>query len=75
MKPSIGRIVHVVIDSEGTHRPGVIVRAGIDDMIEVKVFYATDDNKLGDADNIDLCKHDETATARWSWHWPERVKE
>ncbi len=77
MKPTIGRIVHVVIDTQGSHRPAMIVRVREGTTVEVQVAYSCFDQKYIGANateinNIANCAYDETAKVRWTWHWPER---
>lgn len=83
-QPSIGRMVHYVLDSEfknpGEHRPATIVRIWSGGFVNllVQIDGGNDDPRY-DAANPQLVKwitsvqFDPTATNLRSWHWPEFV--
>jgi|SRR5271157_1545852 len=84
-KPSIGRIVHFVLDggpNKGQHRPAIIARIWddnptIDSMVQLQVF--TDGSNDGEVYRSGLywatSVHyaDPSENKIYSWHWPERI--
>lgn len=83
--PSIGRIVHVVLEN-GTHRPAIITDVHIDGGTSLTVFLAAGDMEtqgigaFGIAVKQPLllwalpeCPHSEEPKPL-TWHWPEFVK-
>lgn len=87
--PSIGRIVHYVLEdgpSAGQHRPAIIVRTwpfSIAQLVQLQVFLdqGNDNFRQGDDPPANTMwrssvKHDEDfahVPAFGTWHWPERV--
>lgn len=84
-KPSIGRIVHFVLDggpNKGQHRPAMIVRIWdanptIHSLVQLQVF--TDGSNDGELYRSGLywatSVHyaDPSENKIYSWHWPERI--
>lgn len=74
MKPSIGRIVHLV--QNGVHYAAVIVKVWSDTNLNLKVFRnGSNDIVPGALDHDDIAHSVEQSElgAEWSWHWPEQV--
>ena len=82
--PSIGRIVHYVLESgpyKGQHRPALIVRTWGDlptSAVQLQVF--TDSPQTQDSNDClppvmwaTSRLQDDTGEKLGSWHWPERV--
>lgn len=71
-KPSIGRIVHYVLDGSGEHRPAVITKVFGLTCVNLHVF--------GDACDLgkDINRHptsvqyEPITETPCTWHWPER---
>jgi hypothetical protein len=71
-KPSICRLVHYVVRSNGRHRPAIIVECTPGDpyMLNLHVFTdPTHDNVVPFQRNV---MQDEEEKAPHTWHWPER---
>lgn len=81
MKPTVGRIVHFVLDS-GEHRPAMIVRVWGEgtpyvSSVQLQVFTDSDaeakyNDKLPPVMWRTSVTEDATAERKGSWHWPER---
>jgi hypothetical protein len=83
-KPSVGRIVHLVLDGgphKSEHRPAIITKIwpeynGIQH-VQLQVF--TDGSNDGEAYRSGICwatsvhYADPSENKPYSWHWPERV--
>lgn len=71
-KPSIGRIVHYVLDGSGEHRPAIITRVYAPTCVNLHVFG--DSGDLGRDINRypTSVQYDPSGEASSSWHWPER---
>lgn len=67
MKPSIGRIVHLV-DTNGSHQAAIITYVWCDTTVNLQVFP---DNSTPYAFTSSVA--DEKAALTGSWHWPEKV--
>jgi hypothetical protein len=81
-KPSIGRIVHYVLDSgqsKGQHRPAMIVRVWSDTCVQLTVFtdwsndFGPDQHGGGGILWRPSVTLDETGEKPGTYHWPERV--
>ena len=87
MTPSIGRIVHYVLNhgkSEGQHRPAIIIEtcehlfgAGVYSREECQLMVFVDGSNDGTPWHglpiwATSVPHDEDGTPG-TWHWPERV--
>ena len=84
-KPSIGRIVHYVLDSgqsKGQHRPAMIVRVWSDTCVQLTVFtdwsndFGPDQHGGGGILWRPSAAQDEggeNPRSIGTWHWPERV--
>ena len=82
-EPSIGRIVHYVLDKgphAGAHRPAIIVAVANQYTVSLQVF--TDGHK-GDMPRGDECPNvfwrsacciDEETKRPGHWHWPEQAQ-
>lgn len=73
--PTIGRIVHVVIETRHgiQHRPAIVVNVfqNPDNRANLTVFY----DHLNDGPNpttLGSVPQDEDTKAVGTWHWPER---
>ncbi len=83
MKPTVGRIVHYVLDrgrGKGEHRPAIVVNdwAGLHEVIQLQVL--TDGTNDGDEFATGIAwrtsvHQDEEKKAPGTWHWPEREEE
>lgn len=79
MKPTVGRIVHFVLDEgkhAGEHRPAIVVRVWSDDLINIEVFTDGENDGYGQSlrDNIvwqTSVRRDDSHRPH-TWHWPER---
>jgi len=79
MNPTIGRIVHYVLNEgphKGEHRPAVVVLPFSETTLNLQVF--TDSNPEGKYNDelppimwATSILHDEDTKAPHSWHWPE----
>lgn len=77
MKPSVGRIVHYVLDEgerAGETRAAIVV-AVFGERCNLRVFFDTpnDDKLLAGGDWRGSRLNDETTKAPGTWHWPPRV--
>ncbi len=81
MKPSIGRIVHYVLDGDhhqavGSHRPAIIVREPwTPEMLNLQVFTDGENDGPRNVSGIvwrTSVHQDEETKAPGTWHWPER---
>lgn len=83
--PSIGRIVHYVLDNgryPGEHRPAVIVKVAEDEQHETRLQLQVFTDGTGDFDRNqpgasgllwrEGVRYDDAKTPN-SWHWPEYV--
>lgn len=76
--PSIGRIVHYVLDGEaasvGEHRPAIILRVDGDELVSLRVFTLDEDGARYAAGTVARSQValDEDTRAPGTWHWPER---
>ena len=83
MKPTIGRIVHVILRDASMRvitRPGIITRTWDNTMtVQVTVFPDVINDGLGAAHGLSSVQYDETQTLvgdggiGCSWHWPPRA--
>jgi len=74
-KPSIGRIVHYVVnrgvdegEDELEHVPAIVIEVKEDNSLRLAIFYWTGTMYCGSVE----C--DETGEKSHTWHWPERVE-
>jgi hypothetical protein len=65
MKPSIGRIVHI-IKLTGEHLPAIVVAVNVDGSVNVQVFR----NEMGMVFVPSVVE----GQGAGAWHWPERVE-
>jgi hypothetical protein len=73
--PCVGRVVHYVSTAYGAHCAAIITRV-YDDGRRAYVTLAVFDDGRTDESPVMIrrgIRHDETAKAPGSWHWPERV--
>ncbi len=77
MKPSIGRIVHFVIDREGNHVAAIITAVWSDTCVNLRLFLdgsnTPNPQKFGWAEWITSRSFDENCGVG-TWHWPEIVE-
>lgn len=77
MKPSIGRIVHFVVDygNEGKIAPAIITQVWSDTCVNLRVFYdGTNHAPSGTEEWKTSCAYDEREKPDpRTWHWPPRV--
>lgn len=83
MKPSIGRIVHIVnpwtlplaSPTEPNHIAAMVTRVWSDTCINVRVFYDGPEDAPEGADErlTSICYDDQAEPDRGTWHWPEKV--
>lgn len=83
-KPSVGRIVHYVLDSGrnvGEHRPAIIVKAWgypLAGLVQLQVFTDATNESPGANDALPCplwatsVSEDPTGEKQRTWHWPER---
>lgn len=71
MTPTIGRIVHYVVEN-GSHRPAVIVAVHGHLTVDLHVFVDPTNDGLIPFQRFVLS--DEQKNKK-TWHWPERVTE
>jgi hypothetical protein len=69
-KPSVGRILHYVIDVEADHLAAIVTRVNQDGSLDLAVFNPEPDGRVRPATNI---VEDIEKTLSHTWHWPERV--
>lgn len=79
MKPSIGRIVHLVrcnpISKNISHIPAIIVAVWSDTCVNLQAFTDGSNSEGCDHLNVEWVTSvalDETGQQIRSWHWPER---
>jgi hypothetical protein len=80
-RPSVGRIVHYVMDEldsqyhPGAHRPAIIVNVWSDDCVNLQVFADNvNDNDHGDPLLwVTSSARDDSGAEHRSWHFPEYV--
>lgn len=72
MKPSIGRIVHLVLPN-GQHRPAIITNCWPGtDRVNLTVFFdAANDHSINRVENTASTPYSEAGEPD-TWHWPER---
>lgn len=81
MKPTIGRIVHVIVKKQETFKviPAIIVNVWTDTCINVKVFHdgtnsSNDYYKCSFEEWLTSINLDETENPQPNtWHWPPKV--
>ncbi len=76
-EPTIGRIVHYVLDDVmDEHRPAIIARVFSPVMVNLQVFVdGQNDSGLVQVGSLlwkSSVEHDEEFKATGTWHWPER---
>lgn len=79
--PSIGRVVHYVLEAgphQGEHRPALIVRVWDHEMVNLQVFVdgSNDYYKNQGPEPLTLwrtSKHLDHDCGVGTWHWPEYV--
>lgn len=76
-KPSIGRIVHYVLDS-GRHLPAIITdvqnNGKESSSVNLYIFWDANVPKRYDLERGAVeCQYNDTGVQPQTWHWPERV--
>jgi hypothetical protein len=81
LKPSIGRIVHFVLENE-QHRPAFITRVHENGLVNLSVIFDGSNDPVSETSqpwrsNVGQNVPTKTANyyAKWTWHWPEPVEE
>lgn len=80
-KPSIGRIVHFVLDRHDerppVHRPAIIVESDGRDRVNLQVFLDGSNDGAGAHISIHAAAvyRDDIDHMPGTWHWPEREEE
>jgi hypothetical protein len=73
-RPTIGRIVHYVVDRDlGEHRPAIVTHVWDDTLCNLQVFTdgQNDQSELGMFWQSSV-ENDEDYKETGTWHWPER---